>query len=588
MLGVGWCWVATIYYSLIYSPTHTFAGWSAMLLDYFVGYSISREAYTRSGFMESGWEVVRDIVNIGFIFVLLYLAFLVMLNVKKHDSKRLLIRLLLIALVVNFSLFISKTIIDASNGLSHIFYNRIPVEQVEYTSNVEGKYKAITLQIIDKINPARIVFASSLFEGQKSSSVSIQKLLDTGGLGMFFLIYILATVLNVAMIFIFFSIALLFVTRVVSLWLYTIFSPLAFISYATPGGEQMKYIGWKAWWSNMLNVAFVAPIFIFLMYLIVNFLNVGFENLNIEKSGWTVTLSGFLEVLAPFVLVLVLLLFAKKITTKMSGEMAVGAVSWANKVIAGATLGAVAVGARSTISRGAARVGESKKLKDDVAGGGWKGWGARRILDAADWTKKRSFDVRSLKPVQFAAKQAGVELGKPIKSEAEFQKERQRKQEAKAIERDKRYGFADRRTSLLKSVQEAEGIVKNKEEAVRSAKEDIKLTTNETELAKKEQELLKKQALLRDARRDLQRTRKQTNEELERVFERQIKYTVPGIKGKDVLGSGFYGLRGIFENLFISRARRDGIISTLRKKQKGPSDVEKIIEGVTKGVKKDT
>ena len=74
--------------------------------------------------------------------------------------------------------------------------------------------------MVDKFNPQTIITRET-YDGGK-------------GAGIFIFVTILSLMITLYMAYIFFSIALLFVARVVSLWISMIFSPLAFISYTLP------------------------------------------------------------------------------------------------------------------------------------------------------------------------------------------------------------------------------------------------------------------------------------------------------------------------------------------------------------------
>src|SRR3990167_7929341 len=62
-----------------------------------------------------GWTIVRDALNLAFILVLLFSAFATIFQVEKFHLKKILLTLVLMALLVNFSYPISRFIIDAGN-----------------------------------------------------------------------------------------------------------------------------------------------------------------------------------------------------------------------------------------------------------------------------------------------------------------------------------------------------------------------------------------------------------------------------------------------------------------------------------------
>jgi len=75
--------------------------------------------------IDIAWRVLRDMVNMIFIFALLYIAIATILRIEEYGAKRLLARIIIVALLINFSLFFTKVAIDASNVLSAEFVNGI-------------------------------------------------------------------------------------------------------------------------------------------------------------------------------------------------------------------------------------------------------------------------------------------------------------------------------------------------------------------------------------------------------------------------------------------------------------------------------
>jgi hypothetical protein len=70
------------------------------------------------GAIDLTWAMVRDIFNIGFIFGLIWLGFKMILRSDDSTTRRTLITLILAALLVNFSLYITKFVVDFTNLLA--------------------------------------------------------------------------------------------------------------------------------------------------------------------------------------------------------------------------------------------------------------------------------------------------------------------------------------------------------------------------------------------------------------------------------------------------------------------------------------
>ena len=102
---------------------------------------------------------MRDIANILFIISLLYVAIKTILGLNVTDNKKLVGAVIVIALIINFSLFTTKVVIDASNILAKVFYNNITSEKVGSTGAVTGSEgeKSISIGLIKSYNPQNIV-----------------------------------------------------------------------------------------------------------------------------------------------------------------------------------------------------------------------------------------------------------------------------------------------------------------------------------------------------------------------------------------------------------------------------------------------
>ena len=71
--------------------------------------------------MANAWGIVRDIVNIFFIVSLVYIGIMTILGIHASENKKMVGMVVLIALVINFSLFTTKIVIDASNIMAKGF-----------------------------------------------------------------------------------------------------------------------------------------------------------------------------------------------------------------------------------------------------------------------------------------------------------------------------------------------------------------------------------------------------------------------------------------------------------------------------------
>jgi hypothetical protein len=368
--------IAGIFY-MIWEVSAVIARFAGNILDFFVYYSTNSSSYTNE-FVSQAWGAVRDIANIFFIIALLYVAIKTILGLNVTDNKRLVGAVIIIALIINFSLFTTKVVIDGSNILAKVFYNNITSkdEKGALATGASGQ-KSISVGLIEKYNPQKLLDADQSKAQQKYDSSP----------GTFIFYTVLLIVITLYTAYIFFSVALLFVARVVSLWLAMIFSPIAFASYTVP--FDIPGFGHKEWWKNLMDAALLAPIFIFMLYIIILF--AGFLKTITDNTD------SLLTVTIPFIILAVLLTKAKSIAVKFSGE--IGAmIQKAGAVVGGVALGAatggMAMAGRATIGRAGAAIANSATLKNAEARGIV---GARQLRNIGKFTGSGSMDIRGIK-----------------------------------------------------------------------------------------------------------------------------------------------------------------------------------------------
>lgn len=350
------CLIRGFYY-IVLVPSGWFASLAGSLFDYFVQYSIDSTSYKGGNgqFVEQGWTLIRDIANIIFIFTLLYIAIRHILQMGNSDTKRLLTSLIVAALLINFSLFFTRVIIDSGNILARAFYNNIDVQ-----NDVNPDQKSISAALIGKVNPQKVL-GSNLFTPQYVSGESGSAVLSPG---YSFFIMAIAALVNITIGIVFLSTFLLFVARVIGLWFMMIFSPIAFASRALPGeGKFLGQFGWSGWLDTTLKLSFMAPVFLFFLFLLIMFLQIVFSAAPDADST-----HKLMDVMIPFIVIIVVLNRAKKISNDMAGEFGSALKSAVSKTAgytlgaAGLALGGAAIASRYTVGRAAASVSRSERV----------------------------------------------------------------------------------------------------------------------------------------------------------------------------------------------------------------------------------
>jgi len=432
-------------------------GLAGLILNYLVWFTIvdMTNKLSEIGTIDIAWKTIRDVANMGFIFVLLYAAIQTILGIGS-DVKKVIVNIIIVAILINFSLFFTKVVIDASNVMSIAFYDAIAPGALSATATT-GLSDAL-------IQPLKI---ESLWKNPEVAKLTGEKLIIIGVLGTIF-------VLIAA--FVFFAISILLVIRFIVLIFVLILSPLAFLGFALPQFKTQK----DQWLQALLGQAFFAPIYFMLTWIVIIIsrgLLVGTGSTMAGGDMSTALLGGVasdgitvirppltsVAIIVNFIIVIVMLIasliIAKQWADK-AGHGVPGLTKWATGFAGGATLGMAGRFGRGTIGRAGAAVGDSERLKERAAQGGVGGMAARLALATGRKTGGASFDVRgsAMGGTLDAGKaqKGGFMQWKKDKAEKEAKFAESLAPSAKAIAKDK---------TLLGDEAEVEKEVKKREKA---------------------------------------------------------------------------------------------------------------------------
>lgn len=379
------CFAWFIYW-VIFSPISFLASLAAQFLDYFIYYSTNSTSYS-SNFVGVAWGAVRDIANIFFIIGLLYVAIETILGIG-HNGKKMIASIVVVALLINFSLFFTQVVIDTSNILARVFYNNIDAINKDKSLAIGSSgEKSISTALVSMFEPQQIISKEQY---------------QNHGIGTFITVTLLASVVSAIMLWVFLATALMFVARVAGLYISMIFAPIAFASYTVP--FDIPGLGHKEWWSNLLKQSFLAPIFIFFLYVILLFRDAFktiFGDVKSATDGISLTdaghINGLLKVIIPFAIVTVLLLRAKKLAVEYSGTIG-ESFSKAGSFIAGAATGGI-IGAYATVGRATlGRMGNAaskSSILNNLSQNKTFGFVGRGLTNASKFVATSSFDARS-------------------------------------------------------------------------------------------------------------------------------------------------------------------------------------------------
>jgi len=182
-----------------------------------------------------GWVIIRDVCNMFFIVILMIIAFGTILNIPDYNYKKWLPKLVLMAILINFSKTICGILIDISQVAMLTFVNAF--------KDVGGANMTDILGISDIVTMAK-----------NSDDVGFWTIVGAYFLGLIYMFIALIVIVTMMM---------MLVMRLVMIWIYVVLSPLAYLLSAFPGGA--KYA--SQWWGEFIKNLIVGPVIAFFIWL---------------------------------------------------------------------------------------------------------------------------------------------------------------------------------------------------------------------------------------------------------------------------------------------------------------------------------
>ena len=315
----------------------------------------------------AGWVIVRDLCNMFFILILLVIAFATILRQENYSAKKLLPKLLIMAVLINFSKTICGLIIDFSQVIMLTFVNGFAGSAGNFI-DLFGMRHYTSLDSADKAGIGAI-----------DTTAGIIAALVFAIIALIVLIVLLAVL----------------VMRIIMLWIYIILSPIAFLASAFPSGQ--KYA--SQWWGEFSKNVVVGPVLAFFIWLALSTISsVKIITPLPDTSSCAKGLTSIFcdQTFATFVIGIGMLIGGLMITQQIGGVgsgMAAKGLDWAKKV-GGAPLAAGAWAGKGLFFK-AGRMADTgqmwlqkkaglefpKSLNYRMIAAGWKSDQAKKMAD---------------------------------------------------------------------------------------------------------------------------------------------------------------------------------------------------------------
>ena len=230
-------WVSTLFTFFI-----TIGAW---LIDF--GLSLTNQVYNMNA-VQNGFGVMLSLANLGFVLAIIIIAVATILQREAYGYKKVLWRLVAMAILVNFGLVITAPIIGFANGMTSYFEHSIQGG----TSGIS----AFTSQIATKLNVGAGQIAPTINQQSSAPDRFTQSLLSLVFLIVFKFVVALA----------FFLIGALLFVRFIWLAVLLILLPLAWLTWIFPNFSHQ----FSKWWQKFIHWTFFAPAAMFFIWLATN------------------------------------------------------------------------------------------------------------------------------------------------------------------------------------------------------------------------------------------------------------------------------------------------------------------------------
>lgn len=205
--------------------------------------------------VQSGWSIILNITNLGFVLAIIVIAFATVLRFENYAIKKTLWKLIVAALLVNFSLTISNAFINTANDATKFMMDKSGVNTpLAWASAMGGMFQVQKLLEVDKNFDNKM---KGIAEGTLSTFLTVAASLVFGAVFTFIASITLLTV------------GILLFVRYVVLSFLLMFSPIIWLAWIFPATKTY----WEMWWKKFLKWTFFAPVMMFFMYLALRTMN---------------------------------------------------------------------------------------------------------------------------------------------------------------------------------------------------------------------------------------------------------------------------------------------------------------------------
>ena len=223
------------------------------------------------------WTVFRDLANILIIGMLSFTAISMILGIESFNARKMVAKVLLIAVLINFSLLFTRLIISSSNFVAGQFYYAMALEgKTPTTTAVSGSFldqiashasqAGIGGQFMNLLGLPSAFKAydtvNNVWKGNASAGGRAVGISIGGGIAAMIYSFTVTALMLATALVLAYAVFLIVVRTVLFLFLLSI-SALAFAAYLIPKWGD-KY--WSMWWDSLLRNAIFGPLLMMMLW----------------------------------------------------------------------------------------------------------------------------------------------------------------------------------------------------------------------------------------------------------------------------------------------------------------------------------
>ncbi len=266
-----------LYYGLL-KPSSWVLWAAGVAFNYSIDFTLNFGKFIRdqglgksgSGAIYLGWSAIRDLINVGFIFILLYAAISTIVGLDGYGVKKTVVKVVIAALLLNFSLFFTKALIDMSNLIALQFYTRVltAADQASYGKDFVGAKSddwdsGLSIGFVNALG-LKSIWGGSIRNANSSGAGEANSAFGSINAGQLIIICLGGSAFILVTAFTLFMATLRFLYRSIVLIFLMILSPIGFVGGAIPA---LKGAAGK-WQSRLKNNLIFAPAYMAIFYVV--------------------------------------------------------------------------------------------------------------------------------------------------------------------------------------------------------------------------------------------------------------------------------------------------------------------------------